>query len=206
METWDQRVIPIDETEEPPGRPSFPDGPTAILLGLWLARRRAFWATIRPLIGRHQVACGVQLFLPHPNLSDEINHNIAQSEIEGGVSLHDLPPESALEIETENRFYTVVTRGRGEALIWGHPEFCPMPVLVRIAGSNWGGSMLKTAFIGRGMHLEIRHPGYEKPIITSRIREVRELPCARDLLTAAIASGLEDARRATVMRLPAAHC
>ena len=114
-----------------------------------------------------------EIFLPHPNLSDEVNHNIVQSEIEGGVYLKDLPDETTLEIETQNRSYTLVNRGQGQALISGHPEFCPEPVLVRIEGSNWGGSMLKACYVGRGMHLEFRHPEYQRPIITSRIMEIR---------------------------------
>ena len=113
------------------------------------------------------------LFVPHPNLSDRINRNIIQSEIEGGVYLDHLPRGAVLEIETQNRFYTLVNRGQGEALIWGHPRFCPSPVLVRINGSNWGGSMLKVRFIGRGMHLEFRHPDFEGPIITSAIIDIR---------------------------------
>jgi hypothetical protein len=47
---------------------------------------------------------------------------------------------------------------------------------VRILGSNWGGSMLKTEFIGQSMHLEFKHPEYRTPIITSRIREIKETP------------------------------
>ncbi|MGH9660175.1 MAG: hypothetical protein ACRD96_16620 [Bryobacteraceae bacterium] len=116
-----------------------------------------------------------QMFIPHPNLSDEVNRNIVQSEIEGGVYLHDLPTESTIEVETQNRSYRIVNRGQGLALISGHPEFCPRPVLVRIEGSNWGGSMLKTSFVGRGMHLEFRHPNYQRPIITSRIIDIRQV-------------------------------
>ncbi len=111
---------------------------------------------------------------PHANLSNQVNHNIIQSEIEGGVDLRDLPQESTLEVETQNRSYTIVHCGAGEALISGHPEYCPEPVLVKIEGSNWGGSMLKPSFVGRGMHLEFRHPGYERPIVTSRILEIRQ--------------------------------
>jgi len=120
-----------------------------------------------------------EVFLPHPNLSDEVNHNIVQSEIEGGVYLKDLPDETTLEIETQNRSYILVNRGQGQALISGHPEFCPEPVLVRIEGSNWGGSMLKACYVGRGMHLEFRHPEYQRPIITSRIMEIRHYQTAR---------------------------
>jgi len=114
----------------------------------------------------------IELFLPHPNFSDAVNCNFVQSEIEGGVYLEDLAPGAVLEIETQNRSYTLINRGQGNALIWGHPEFCPDPVLVRIEGSNWGGSMLKASFIGRGMHLEFRHPAF-RTITTSRIVEIR---------------------------------
>lgn len=114
-------------------------------------------------------------FAPHPNLGDGVNRNIIQSEVEGGVHLRDLQADVELEIETENRHYTVVYRGKDEALICGHPVYCPEPVRVRIAGSNWGGSMLKAGFIGRGMHLEFRHPEYRQPIITSRILDIREV-------------------------------
>ncbi len=115
------------------------------------------------------------MFAPHQNLSDPINRNIIRSEIEGGVDLHDLPVESTLEVETRNRAYMLVMQSDGQALISGHPEYCPEPVLVRINGSNWGGSMLKTAYLGRGMRLEFRHPGFDGLIVTSTIRDIRLL-------------------------------
>jgi hypothetical protein len=117
------------------------------------------------------------LFSPHPNLGDEVNQNIVASEIEGGVFLKDLPSAAVLQIQTQNHCYTAVLVDEGSALISGHPEYCPQPVLVAIAGSTWGGSMLKRRYVGRGMHLEFRHPQYDTPIVTSRIKEIRE--CAR---------------------------
>jgi len=111
-------------------------------------------------------------FMPHPNFSDEVNRNIVQSEIEGGVCLDDLSEGARLEVQTQNRGYTILIRGRGKELIWGHPQYCPAPVPVRIAGSTWGGSMLKLRFIGRGMRLEFRHPVF-RTIITSRIVDIR---------------------------------
>ncbi|MBV8051443.1 MAG: hypothetical protein JOZ80_09655 [Acidobacteriaceae bacterium] len=114
------------------------------------------------------------MFMPHPNLSDEINRNIVQSEIEGGVLLSALPPSTVLHIETQNHRYTAVLLGGSEAMLSGHPEFCPEPVQVAISGSTWGGAMLKQRYIGRGMHLEFCHPDYRTPIITSRIQEIRE--------------------------------
>lgn len=112
-----------------------------------------------------------QLFMPHPSFSDEVNRNIIQSEIEGGVYLDHLSEGAVLEVETQNHWYTIINRGRGQALISGHPQYCPDPVPVSIEGSTWGGSMLKMRFIGRGMHLEFRHPTY-RTIRTSRIVEI----------------------------------
>jgi hypothetical protein len=110
----------------------------------------------------------------HPNLGEEVNRNIVQSEIEGGVFLNDLPPSTVLEIQTRHHCYQVVLLGENIALISGHPKYCPEPIQVAIAGSIWGGSMLKRRFVGRGMHLEFRHPEYQTPIVTSRVQEIRE--------------------------------
>ena len=112
-------------------------------------------------------------FMPHPNFSDEVNQNIVQSEVEGGVCLDDLPEGAVLEVKTQNRRYTIVIGARGQELISGHPQYCPEPVPARIEGSTWGGSMLKLRFIGRGMRLEFQHPVYRR-IITSRITAIRE--------------------------------
>ncbi len=111
-------------------------------------------------------------FMPHPSLSDEVNRNIVQSEIEGGVYLDELCEGAVLEVETEHHGYTIVVRGRGQELISGHPQYCPDPIPVRIAGCTWGGSMLKLRFIGRGMRLEFRHPVF-RTILTSRIVDIR---------------------------------
>ena len=113
------------------------------------------------------------LFEPHPNLSDEVNRNIIQSEIEGGVHLRSLPAGAVLEVHTLNHVYTIVNQRGGEAWICGHPVFCPDPVLVTIHGSTWGGSMIREQYIGRGMHLEFGHPNCSA-ITTSRILDVHE--------------------------------
>lgn len=34
--------------------------------------------------------------------------------------------------------------------------------------------MLKLQYVGRGMHLEFRHPHYATPIVTSAIQEIRD--------------------------------
>jgi hypothetical protein len=107
-----------------------------------------------------------------PHLDDAVNGKIVQAEIEGGVHLRDVQPGAVLEIETENHAYTIEYQGLGQALISGHPVFCPEPVLATIHGSTWGGSMIMTGYIGRGMRLEFGRSA-DLPIITSVIREVR---------------------------------
>ena len=49
-----------------------------------------------------------EVFTPCPNLSDEINHNIIQSESEGGVYLRDLDCGTVLTIETQDWTCTLV--------------------------------------------------------------------------------------------------
>ena len=91
---------------------------------------------------------------------------------EQGIHLAELTPGTFLEVQTENRRYVVVNTGFKHALISGHPEFCPFLRPATILGSSWGGTLLREAFIGRGMQLEFRHPG-GKPITTSRILAIR---------------------------------
>ena len=112
--------------------------------------------------------------LPLVHFNDEINGKVVQSEIEGGVLLTDLDEGTELKVQTENRSYTIVNRGGGRALISGHPQFCPEPVEVSIHGSTWGGTMIRSRFIGRGMHLEFGHPGRRGRILTSPIVEIHE--------------------------------
>ena len=117
------------------------------------------------------------LFQPHANLDEAINSHIVQSEIEGGVHLRDVLPGTVLEVTTQNRAYTILYKGWDQVLISGHPVFCPEPIPVTIHGSTWGGSMIKTRYIGRGMRLEFGHPTY-LPIRTSVILDVRACPAS----------------------------
>jgi hypothetical protein len=102
---------------------------------------------------------------PHPNLSDEVNRNIVQSEIEGGVYLDELSEGSTLEVETQNHWYTIIIRSRGEELIWGHPRYCP--------GEDRGvhvGRLDAEATVYRTRHV----PG----IPPSDLSENRDVPCS----------------------------
>ncbi|HUP04510.1 MAG TPA: hypothetical protein VMU19_11005 [Bryobacteraceae bacterium] len=108
-----------------------------------------------------------------PHWPDLFQRQIVQSEMEGGVDLRRLPPGSVLEVQTQNRAYTIVTRGYNDVEISGHPTLCPEPIAARIHGSTWGGSLLKQHFIGRGMQMEFQISGC-LPVTTTRILDVRE--------------------------------
>jgi hypothetical protein len=101
----------------------------------------------------------------------ELHKSQTPSQVDG-VYLNDLSEGQELAIRTDNRCYRVVNRGMGKALISGHPRYCGKPVLVKIEGSTWGGSALKTDFIGIGMHLQFRLPE-DGRVTTSRIVEIR---------------------------------
>ncbi len=112
---------------------------------------------------------------PHAALDDRINRDFIRSEIEGGVYLERLPRGTELEIRTENRSYRIRCCGEKQVLISGHPVYCPEPVLVELQGSTWGGSMMRPAYIGRGMHLEFRHPEFAT-IVTSPVVDISDTP------------------------------
>ncbi len=105
--------------------------------------------------------------------SAEVSRNLAQCEIEGGVDLRTVAPETVLAVKTRNRVYTLVMKGSGRAMICGHPQYCPEPVLVHVIGSTWGGAMLKEAYLGRGMRLEFQRDR-DRPVLTSPILEIEE--------------------------------
>ncbi|MCU1233681.1 MAG: hypothetical protein JWP63_1648 [Candidatus Solibacter sp.] len=113
-------------------------------------------------------------FSSSENWSEIVSNNLAQSEIEGGVDLAQVPAETVLEVRTRNTTYTIVNKGAGLAVISGHPVYCPEPVLAHIKGSTWGGAMLKENYIGRGMRLEFQVDDEESPVLTSRIIEIEE--------------------------------
>ena len=105
-------------------------------------------------------------------LSSEICDCIVRSEVEGGLCLSRLENGSRVLVQTVSRLYELRVRN-GQTWISGHPEFCPRPVPVEVRGSSWGGSMLKVEYLGRGMHMEFRHPRYAivttSPIVSIQI-------------------------------------
>jgi hypothetical protein len=107
-----------------------------------------------------------------PVQDEAANLEMIEAEAGGGVYLHELPEGSVLEVETSGHRYTIVNRTHGEALISGHPRFCPQPTAVIIGGSALGGCMVKAGFIGLGMRLTFQLPTH-RTITTSPIMQIR---------------------------------
>jgi len=118
--------------------------------------------------------CKSEVFSQPPNLG-AMNQAGSLLDTEDGIHLDELPVGAVIDIQTDHHNYRVENRGDGRALISGHPEYCPEPVLVELHGSTVGcGAILKKRFIGRGMGMEFRHP-VRGVICTSRVREIHEL-------------------------------
>ena len=116
--------------------------------------------------------------MSHPNLSPEINRNIEQSEKDGGIWAKDVPEGCGIEVQTQNTLYEFRKHPTNNNFwqVKGHARYCPTWTDCRIVGSTWGGSMIKTGFIGVGMHLEIilLSSGtelYQGTMTTTRIKE-----------------------------------
>lgn len=114
------------------------------------------------------------MFEPHPNLSNEINAAIADSELAGGAYLDKLAVGKKLLVQTKKTLYTIEKREDG-LYISGNAKYCPEPTKCSIPGSNFGGSMLKMKFVGRGMYMEYHTDAHPTRIVTSQIQEVTEI-------------------------------
>lgn len=116
-----------------------------------------------------------------PYLSDDINRKIQMSLIEGGANIAQLPVGRGLKVTTKSCDY-IIRRLADGYTIQGHPVYCPTALPCNIHGSTWGGSMIRSGFIGRGMFLEVgiignpRHEGGRPfAITTSQIHDVEEI-------------------------------
>lgn len=111
------------------------------------------------------------------NLHPQIVANMEQSDRDGGIYLESVGVGDFVIVQTMSREYTLRLTAAGWT-IRGHPVYCEEDTPCVIQGSTWGGSMLKSDFIGIGMHLEavIEDRRYVSrrmtTITTSPIREV----------------------------------
>lgn len=86
-----------------------------------------------------------------------------------GIDLHDLDPLTTLVVRTRNSTYRVIV-SQGTSVIVQGGQFFPDATAARIDGSGFGGSLLKTAWIGVGFRMEIFARG--ERIITTPVRDV----------------------------------
>jgi hypothetical protein len=109
----------------------------------------------------------------NPHLSKEINDNLRDMELNGGIWYSKLPIGSRVEVVTKNTRYQIEKRSEDESFIQGHSQYCPIPTLARIHGSTFGGSMIRVGWLGVGMHLEFSLG--KAPVPTSEIQSVQLL-------------------------------
>ena len=88
-----------------------------------------------------------------------------------GVALGELDALSTLLIRTLNSLYRIVVLEppRPRILIQGG-RFFPEPTEARLAGANFGGSLLKLSWFGQGLRMEICSDGQR--IVTSPVQSI----------------------------------
>ena len=86
-----------------------------------------------------------------------------------GVDLRKLEPMTTLRIRTHNSRYRLVITSGTSAIVQGG-RFFQDPTPARVDGSGFGGTMLKVAWIGVGLRMEIF--ANDQRIITSPVRDI----------------------------------
>ena len=77
-----------------------------------------------------------------------------------GIGLADLDPITTLLVRTQNSLYEiVVVQPRQKAVVVQGGPFFPQATRAVLSGSNFGGSLLKVAWVGIGLHMEFRARG-----------------------------------------------
>lgn len=88
-----------------------------------------------------------------------------------GVDVSSMEPLTVLVVRTENSVYKIILLqpGQSRIAVQGGQFFANLTE-GRIAGSSFGGSLLKLAWIGVGLRLELYARGHR--ILTSRVRAI----------------------------------
>ena len=102
-----------------------------------------------------------RLFRPHPNLSDEVNRHLVQSQIEGGVRVEDLVPGSRLQVKTQNTCYRILILFGAMALITGPSVVLPSSSLDHHSRINLGRFNAQGALHRSGYAPGISSPGLQ---------------------------------------------
>ena len=90
---------------------------------------------------------------------------------EGGIDLRQVKPGTVIEVETRNNTYTLIPQASGETMIWGHPEYCPEPTLLRGVGGAYVNGLFREGYLSPEMRLSFPSDG--RRVSTSRIVAIR---------------------------------
>lgn len=114
--------------------------------------------------------------MDHPNLSPQLNAQLAQSEKDGGLNWNEVPDGLSVQVETSSGSTYLLSKMNGKTYVrGGRGKFqAPTPVEIVLHGSTWGGSMLKIDFIGIGMRMEFHVVGplSHGDILTSTVKTI----------------------------------
>jgi hypothetical protein len=94
---------------------------------------------------------------------------VEASACRAGVNLLALEPLTVLLVRTQNSVYRIVVTNGCAVFVQGG-RFFPRPAAARVVGATFGGSVLKLAWIGVGMQMEIS--GELGPIVTTPVRQI----------------------------------
>jgi hypothetical protein len=88
----------------------------------------------------------------------------------GGINICEAEPLVPILVTTLNSLYRIIPlRWGGSRVLVQGGRFFPEPTEATLAGSTFGGSLLKRYWIAAGMHMEINTENREGPIVTSRV-------------------------------------
>ena len=91
-----------------------------------------------------------------------------------GIALSDLPPITALRVQTANTLYDItISRPSCTTVFVRGGRFFPSATEARFGGSSFGGSCLKLDWFGVGLHMEFHYDGGW--VVTSPIRSLTVL-------------------------------
>jgi hypothetical protein len=97
-----------------------------------------------------------------------------ETALHGGVEIAGLPALTRLDVQTHNTHYQIILLDPNEstAVVQGG-RFFTHPSEVYLCGSSYGGTLLKMAWIGYGMRMEIMSEG--RRIVTSPVVSIETL-------------------------------
>ena len=92
-----------------------------------------------------------------------------------GIGLADLDPITTLLVRTQNSLYQIlVVQPRSKVVLVQGGPFFPQATRAVFSGSNFGGSLLKVAWVGIGLHMEFH--AEDQWVITSRVQSITVQP------------------------------